>query len=493
VTPRLVLLALLAACVPKPVPPTTDPVAEPAPAAASATEPAASPTTEGTAVAPSSQVPAAEAAPAAPPPDDSVVGVVNDAVAMLTTADASRAQRALELLQGQATAHPDVAAIHYNMGVAYQILGQEADARREWLRATEVDPTFAKSWINLGVLNTASGRPDLALASFQAGMRYAPQSVDLRVAAVSVLRQLKRYPEAIAEAKAALLINTKAIPIYTELALVYIDTNQLDLAKFTLEKAMADIGGAKSNARVYAVLGQIYYRLGYSGDAVASFQKSLELDAFQLPALLYLANYHLDNRSFTDAIALLERAAGVAPKDAGVQLNLGIAYRGAGRFEDARKAYIHALELAPSDPEPHRNLAVLYGDYMKAYDAALQSIEDYRHAGGGPPEELDAWITSLKKEQKKIEDKRKREDERRKRDEEEQRRLDEATAPAPAPDAPATPAPGSPAPAPESPAPAPVSPAPAAPVSPAPVSPTPAPAPGDAAPPAGGDPNPWGG
>ncbi|MDP2317275.1 MAG: tetratricopeptide repeat protein [Pseudomonadota bacterium] len=489
-TSRLALLALLVGCVPKAGTTTAAVSATPTPVeAAPAPAPVDAPVTPASPV--GATDPAALTGAAVEPPSAAesrpraVARQVNEAAAMLTTGDQSRAQRALEVLQAQVTENPDVAAIHYNIGVAHQILGQEAEARRAWTRATEVDPTFAKAWLNLGVISMSAGRTDLALASFQAGSRYAPDSVDLRVATISGLRQLRRFDEAIAEAKAALGINSKAIPVYNELALVYLDTKQFDLARFTLQKAQNDIDGAKGNARLYAVLGEVYYRLDYSGDAVQSFQKALELDPYQLPALLYLAGYHMDNRSWTDATPLLERAAKIVPKDGGVQLNLGISYRGEGRFEDAKKAYLEALRLSPSNPEPHRNLGVLYGDYMKAYDAALQSIEDYRRAGGKPADEIDAWVASIKKEQKKVEDKRRRDDERLKREQDERKKEDEAAIvpAAPAPDqTPVTPpAPGQPAPVP-APSPDPGG-APA---------PTPAPAPQPE--PAGdGSQDPWGG
>jgi tetratricopeptide (TPR) repeat protein len=517
---RLALIALLVGCVPKTgtVAPPVEPTPTPAPAPAPVAPPPAAPVTDPAAPAAVPATPPAATTDTAPAQAiaqaDIVARQVNEAVSLLTAGEAGRAQRALELLKALVVEHADVAAIHYNIGMAHQVLGQEAEARRAWTRTTEVDPTFAKAWINLGVLSAQSGRVDLALASFQSGTRYNPNSIDLRVAAIGALRQTKRYDEAVAEAKAALLINSKSIPIYNELAMVYLDTGKYELARFTLQKALAEIDGASANARLHAVLGEVYYRLGYRPDAVQSFQRALELDPFLLPAMMYLAGYYMDNRSWTDATPLLERAARLSPNDAGIQLNLGICYRGQGRFEDARKAYAEALRLRPQDPEPHRNLAVLYGDYMKAYDAALQSIEDYRRAGGGPAAELDAWVASIKKEQERIEKQRQREERQRKVDEE--RRLKEegglfgpdggapgggSPAPTgagtPAPEAGGTtPGPVAPVPTPEQPAPqpAPVEPAPQpAPVEPAPqpapVEPAPQPAPADPPP---ASPNPWG-
>jgi lipopolysaccharide biosynthesis regulator YciM len=180
------------------------------------------------------------------------------------------------------------------------------------------------------------------------------------------------------------------------------------------------------------MLGEVYLRQSLAGDALLEFRKSLELDPTNLQALQFLANYHLDNRAWADALPLLERASQVAPKDAGVRLSLGVAYRGEGRFDDARKSYEEALRLDGKNPEPHRNLAVLYGDYLKSYDQAVDAIEAYRKAGGGPAKELDDWVAAIRKDQKRSEDKKRRDAERKKRDEEEARAAAAAAAQQPA-------------------------------------------------------------
>lgn len=373
---------------------------------------------------------------------------LDDAVAMLTTTDPNKAQQALERLGSLAAAYPDQATIPYNRGVAWLIQGNEEQARKEWLRATEIDPAFDKAWLNLGLLNQRVGRADLALANFQSGLRYNARSVSLQVAAINALRVQKRYAEAIQQAKSALSVNSRSIPLFCNLALVYLETNQLDLAKFLLEKANNDLNGG-SSAQLHATLGQVYYLKGDPGAAEVEFKQALSIDPFQIAALQFLGNYYLDNRAYDDATPLWERAAAASAKNAGVHINLGICYRGLGRFEDAKKQYELALELDAKNPEPWRDLAVLYGDYMKAYDAALDAIQQYRASGGGPASELDAWVSSIQKIKEKAEKTRKRDEERKKRDAEEALRAAEeaskaaaeaALQPAPSQPAPETPA-----------------------------------------------------
>ena len=122
---------------------------------------------------------------------------LDDAVAMLTTKDPNKAQQALERLTALASAYPEQAAVPYNSGVGWLIQGNEDQAKKSWLRATEIDPAFDKAWLNLGLLNQRAGRADLALANFQSGLRYNARSVDLQVAAINALREQKRYDEAI--------------------------------------------------------------------------------------------------------------------------------------------------------------------------------------------------------------------------------------------------------------------------------------------------------
>lgn len=423
---RGLLLALaLVGCGPKTAP-TTSPLAEPtavAPAPAPSAPMPAAPVPTPAATDPVPVADPAAAAPEAPtgaPWDESSAGngqQLGDAVAMLTTRDPGRARSALELLKPMVSQYPDVAAIPYNMGVAYNILGDDTEARRSWLRATDVDPTFAKAWFNLGALSLGKGNADAALSSFQAGIRQAPTDVDLRVAAISAQRALKRYPEAVAEAKSALQMNSRAIELYNQLALVYLETGQLDLATFMCFKAMEAADGAEKNAQLQANFGTIFLKQGYEGDAVGAFNKALELDPNQLSALQFLSTYYMDNRNYKAAMPLLERIVAQVPLLAGPRINLGIALRGEGRLEEAVSAYNEALRLDPANPEPHRNLAVLYGDYMKAYEQAIGEVEAYRRNGGNQAGDLDAWIAQIKKDKEKADKRQKKEeDERRKRD-----------------------------------------------------------------------------
>jgi len=347
---------------------------------------------------------------------------INDAVEMLKAGGVSNAQEVVNRLIPMAQAEPSNAFVQYNLGLAYYSLGQFNEARDAWVRTTSLDPKFGPAWLNLGALAARSGNLDVALTNYRAGISNAPEDMPLRAAEIAVLRSLKRDDEAISAARKALAVNSNAIDIYTNLALVYLDKGQVDLAGFVIEKAQKEVPYADENAQVYAIIGEIFYRRNDVANAVVFFQIALNIDATALPAIMFLSSYYLDNRSYVEAAPLLERAAALAPDSAGIQMNLGITYRGLGRFDDAKRCYENALRLDPKNPEPYRNLAVLYGDHLKDYDAALQTIDAYRHAGGGPAEDLTAWEESIKKEQLR----KKKEEERRLKNEAKQKAEEEA-------------------------------------------------------------------
>lgn len=362
---------------------------------------------------------------------------LNDAVEMLRTRNAEKAQDAQTRLDRLAGQHPESALVQYNLGLAAALQDKGDEARRYWARATELDPAFGPAWAGLASLSARIGRVDLALANLETGSRYAPQDVALKVARVEALRQLKRYDEAVKIAREGLLLNSREVGLYAALGGVYLESGKVDLARFIVEKALNEIPEARGNADLHALLGRVYLSQGYEGDALQSLNRALDLDPFHLGALQRLGSYYLDNRNFADAVPIWERVIKVVPSDAGARTNLGIAYRGAGRFDEARACYEQALRLEPANPAPYRNIAVLQGDYLKDYDGALRSLEAYKKAGGGPVAEVDAWATALQKDKKRAEDKAKKEAERKAKEAEQKATPPAESPPAPAPTAPA--------------------------------------------------------
>jgi Flp pilus assembly protein TadD len=74
----------------------------------------------------------------------------------------------------------------------------------------------------------------------------------------------------------------------------------------------------------------------------------------------------------------LEAAAKARPDDPDVLVALGVAQRGLGKPEDARRAYEGALAVAPEFPAAHFNLGVLFMDFLPDKKKAREHFQVYR-------------------------------------------------------------------------------------------------------------------
>jgi Flp pilus assembly protein TadD len=71
--------------------------------------------------------------------------------------EVSDLDRALALLEGLVSDHPDFAEAHNYLGVVYARLGRAEEAGREFSRVLELDPSSASAENNLGSLYLARG------------------------------------------------------------------------------------------------------------------------------------------------------------------------------------------------------------------------------------------------------------------------------------------------------------------------------------------------
>jgi Flp pilus assembly protein TadD len=398
----ILALALAAACAKKPPVSATDPGTDPG------TPPAGTPSV----VTPPEEAPRASEDKLSP---EEIKRRLADAVGQLTVGSPEAAKRALGILTQIAQKDATNAFVFFNLGVAHAQLGEVAFAERAYKKAIELDPKLGRAYLGLAVLLEKEGRSQEAVTWYQKGAQAVPEDMELRSALIGALRRRGALDEAVAEAKSALALNSKSLPVYNDLGLVYLEKGDLSLADFVYTKAMS-IEGGKNNASIRCNYGWVLYQRGEIPQARVQFEEAYKLDAEYLPTLVYLASVFLDDRNYGDASPLLEKALRQEPENYGVLVNLGIAYRGLGKLAEAKAMYEKALVVRPSSPDPYLNLGVLYGDYLKEYPAAIQAFNTYLQKGGSQREQVTAFIAAIEKEQVRAEKKRQQEEERKRRE-----------------------------------------------------------------------------
>jgi adenylate cyclase len=143
----------------------------------------------------------------------------------------------------------------------------------------------------------------------------------------------------------------------------------------TLQKSI-DID--ESFGHAYGLLGHIYSLMRQYEKAILAGEKAVELAPNSASNLVWLAmSLHYIGKS-EEAVPLIQKASRRNPFDQSLHLlQLGHAYGGAGRYEDAIKAYKKVLQFAPDNIFAHLGLTSSYifiNEEDKAREAAAEVL-----------------------------------------------------------------------------------------------------------------------
>jgi Flp pilus assembly protein TadD len=140
-------------------------------------------------------------------------------------------------------------------------------------------------------------------------------------------------------------------------------------------------------------MGQSHHQQGHLRLAQGCYRQVLALDPANASALHLLGVLALQSNAFDEAIRLIKRAVAKMPRDFAMLVNLGAAYRAAGRNAEAVNTYEAAIKLNPKSPAVHFNLGMALTDLHVVDKAFLnRAIECYQTSIALNPNDPDAYI-----------------------------------------------------------------------------------------------------
>ncbi len=178
----------------------------------------------------------------------------------------------------------------------------------------------------------------------------APASYRVDQLSAEVFETQGKYTEAIAEYRKAIEKNPKAINLHYRLGRALLqqshDPAVLEEARKEFE---AELALNASDAVAEYQVAQIYVAQQEKSKAAPHYERAAELRPDFAEALIAVAKLRLDAKRYTDAIALLERAVKLQPRNETAHYNLMMAYRNGGRASDAEreKAELEKLQKPP--------------------------------------------------------------------------------------------------------------------------------------------------
>ena len=209
------------------------------------------------------------------------------------------------------------ALVHYELGLAHQLAGDNEPAARAYRRALELDPSHADALNNLAVTLAAGGDLPQAVAAYRRALAVRPD-----------------FPAALNNLGAALM-----------------DMGELEAAGEEIRKALA---ADDKRADSWTSLGTLLRRLGRPETAVDAYRTALELDPLAAAAHHNLADCLHDLGRGGEALDSMRAAAAAHPDDRRVHLLLGTALHREGDTEAAAASFAAALALPGDDEAPVR-------------------------------------------------------------------------------------------------------------------------------------------
>jgi tetratricopeptide (TPR) repeat protein len=257
--------------------------------------------------------------------------------------------------------NPSEARIAQALGAVYLELERYADAAR--------------------VYRDALARKELA----------PPAERATRIQLASALRRAGKHDDATDELRGVLRAEPRSAAALAGLGLVYEAKGRHELAELVLRRALEVQPAGPVAAATWNDLGLVLLSLRRDQEAFAAFDKAAALDPQLAEARQNRAGVYLDCGDYGSAAKELGRLTEAQPGNVSAWVALGVAERGLGRFDEARRAYEHALALDAADPAALYNEGVLLMDWKKDPAAARPFFEKFvRAADHGHPKRADA-------------------------------------------------------------------------------------------------------
>jgi len=264
------------------------------------------------------------------------------------------------------------------------VYGEEKDypkAIDQLIQILKARPTELKIRDYLAFLYEESKDTKKAIETYTFNVQLEPSYFEGHLHLGLLFYRLKQFPEAITHLNQAITINPKQPEAHIVLGLTYLQKDQFDDAARALEEGISQ---NPKSADLYFNLGTVYDKLNRFDDVVRVMETAIKLDPHHADALNYLGysyaergvkidqalsltkqavalkpsnGYYVDSLAWalfksgllTESLTEMKRAVALAGDDPVLYEHLGDIYAQQRNLSEAREAWLHALELDPSN------------------------------------------------------------------------------------------------------------------------------------------------
>jgi Tfp pilus assembly protein PilF len=285
-----------------------------------------------------------------------------------------RQPEAIQAYRRSVAANPKVFESNLNLGLMLARAGlPEAET---YLRAaTQLTPSsnaqagLAGAWMALGQV-TARRDPKAALQSYLQAAKLRPSDAGAHLAAAALAEQLKDFPTAEQEYRAAAAADPKSDEALAGLVNVFVEQGRLDDAEAALRRYVT---ADPENAAAHVQLGRILASLHRRPEAVAELETALKLAPGNSSAARELGGLYLQDKQYDKAEAQFRALLAQLPQDGDLHYGLGLALLNQKKFADAQAELLMAVKLKPDIREAYESLATAASE-NKDYALAIRAL-----------------------------------------------------------------------------------------------------------------------
>ena len=308
------------------------------------------------------------------------------AVALWGSSDRPDWNRIADHLEEAVDEDPSYSDAWFNLGVAYEALGQPSDAERAYRQSNDVAPEKLDGLVNLGTMLAREGDvpgAERVFLSVVESEQFHPEA-NINLAQIHRIRaqdgqglDVAEADQAINRVRMALAGDSRNAHAYETLSSVYFDLGRYDLAKLVCINAIAM---GVDSAALHNRLGLIALAQDDVTAAYAQFRSAVDMDPLFTEAAMNLGAITLNYRNYEGALAAFQAVLAVSPDDIDALISRSVALRGLEQYAEAEAGYMQVLGMDDGNLSALYNLGVLYMEHLQDYEVAVSWFEQYVRA-----------------------------------------------------------------------------------------------------------------
>jgi tetratricopeptide (TPR) repeat protein len=284
--------------------------------------------------------------------------------------------------------YPDEREALVFRGNMYEMDKNYEAAIRSYMKALDVDSTYAPAVMHLGYAYSSQGDQQKALASMQRYIRLVPEAADPRASYADLLLRSGRYDDALEQYRKSLELKSDYSYSVRRIGEIYALQGRLREAEEQFHKALALLPKREKMEVAHLIAdGRLDFLRGKYGSALKQFQKAIQLDTTMWEAASGVALSLAKLGKFDEAnevvdrlkVELERRNLAEAPLMAGYHLIRGRVLTEQGLYDEALAACEHSVQLASpfergSAYQQTAEILLRQKEYERALDACEEAL-----------------------------------------------------------------------------------------------------------------------